>query len=246
MADTALEVVELSYGYTRAVKALDKVSFAVPPRRIHGPTRPERCRQDHADGADHPAVLRPGRPRSWSAATIWPPNRARRWRPWAWSSSDLRSTSISRWTQNLRYAAALQGLASPAARIGEVLSRLGLTDRADSKVRTLSGGMKRRARSPAPCCIGRSLLVLDEPTVGLDIDSRRDIVRARAPAVPRGGPGGAVGHALDRRDRTGRPRGPAQPRSGPRNRHHRPRWCKLPVPRDLGVAYQQLTATVAA
>ena len=49
------------------------------------------------------------------------------------------------------------------------------------------------------------LLVLDEPTVGLDIDSRRDIVAHVHAPLPRGGAGGAVDDPPDRRGLAGRP-----------------------------------------
>lgn len=80
--------------------------------------------------------------------------------------------------QNLVYHAALHGIGRAAARARgeEVLTRVGLGERRNDKVRSLSGGQMRRLE------IGRALLhqprliVLDEPTVGLDIAARADLI----------------------------------------------------------------------
>src|SRR5215216_3760018 len=58
---------------------------------------------------------------------------------------------------------------------GELLERIGLTAAADRQVKTYSGGMRRRL-DLAACLVGRpQVLVLDEPTAGLDPASRRDL-----------------------------------------------------------------------
>ena len=175
MADAALEVAGVSYGYSGAVRALDQVGFDVP----HG---------------EFTALLGPngaGKTTLMALVThLFSPETGRI----AVCGHDLRQNPraalaamgvvFQRPTldldlsvdQNLHYAAALYGMGRPAGRIEEVLTRLRLLDRAGGKVRTLSGGMKRRVEIGRALLHRPRLLVLDEPTVGLDIESRREIV----------------------------------------------------------------------
>ena len=63
-----------------------------------------------------------------------------------------------------------------AHRIDEVLEQVGLSDRAKDKVKTFSGGMKRRINIAAGLLHKPQLLFMDEPTVGIDPQSRRRIL----------------------------------------------------------------------
>jgi ABC-2 type transport system ATP-binding protein len=60
-------------------------------------------------------------------------------------------------------------------RIGEMLAHVGLTDRARDRVKTFSGGMLRRVELAKGLLHGPSVLLLDEPTTGLDPGARRDV-----------------------------------------------------------------------
>ncbi|HWO26115.1 MAG TPA: ABC transporter ATP-binding protein [Kofleriaceae bacterium] len=79
--------------------------------------------------------------------------------------------------QNLRYFGALYGLsgAALAARIDWALGVVGLRDRAGDLAKRYSGGMKRRLNLAAGLLHAPELLVLDEPTVGVDPQSRNHI-----------------------------------------------------------------------
>ena len=79
--------------------------------------------------------------------------------------------------QNLAFFGQLYGLAGAelVRRIDEALGIAGLADRADDLVKTFSGGMKRRLNLAAGLLHHPTLLVLDEPTVGVDPQSRNHI-----------------------------------------------------------------------
>lgn len=78
---------------------------------------------------------------------------------------------------NLVFFGELYGIRGPELkkRIEEVLEQVGLSDRAKDPIKTFSGGMKRRVNMAAAMLHKPKILILDEPTVGIDPQSRNHI-----------------------------------------------------------------------
>jgi ABC-2 type transport system ATP-binding protein len=79
--------------------------------------------------------------------------------------------------ENLAFFGSLYAVVGSALdeRVAEVLAAMGLTDRADDRSETFSGGMKRRLNLGAALVHRPRLLLLDEPTTGVDPQSRNHI-----------------------------------------------------------------------
>jgi ABC-2 type transport system ATP-binding protein len=88
-------------------------------------------------------------------------------------SIDLKLTA----PENLWHQGHLYGLRGTAlkSRIAEMLTRVGLSDRANEKAETFSGGMQRRLELAKGLLHHPAVLLLDEPTTGLDPGARRDL-----------------------------------------------------------------------
>ena len=82
--------------------------------------------------------------------------------------------------ENLAFFGKLQGMRGTelAARVDEVLELIGLTDRAKDYTKEFSGGMKRRLNIGIGLLHRPTLLILDEPTVGVDPQSRNAILES--------------------------------------------------------------------
>jgi ABC-2 type transport system ATP-binding protein len=80
--------------------------------------------------------------------------------------------------ENLVFFGRLYGMAGLKPRIDEVLEIIGLAERADDRAGEFSGGMKRRLNIGIGLLHEPALLVLDEPTVGVDPQSRNAILES--------------------------------------------------------------------
>jgi ABC-2 type transport system ATP-binding protein len=75
----------------------------------------------------------------------------------------------------LETQAGLYGVPKSARRTDEILAAVHLTDRADEDARRLSGGMRRRLQMAKAMVHRPPVLVLDEPTAGVDVELRRQL-----------------------------------------------------------------------
>ena len=90
--------------------------------------------------------------------------------------------------ENLRYFGGLYGLrgAELEASVKEVLEFVGLSDRAKKRPTTFSGGMQRRLNIACALVHKPKLLIMDEPTVGIDPQSRNHILESTRQIAARG------------------------------------------------------------
>jgi len=77
--------------------------------------------------------------------------------------------------ESLEVQAGFYGVRKKDRKTDEILAALGLTDKADAYVRQLSGGMKRRLMVAKAMVHQPPILILDEPTAGVDVELRRQL-----------------------------------------------------------------------
>jgi ABC-2 type transport system ATP-binding protein len=170
-----LAVSHLSFGYG-AKRALDDVSFSVAPGRF--------CALLGPNGAGKSTLFAlltrlflPGEGSIEIAGINLAENpRAALARIGVVFQQPTLDLDLTVW-RNLAYYAALHGISGRAARtrIEAALDRLGMRERSGEKARDLNGGHRRRMEIARALIHGPALLLLDEPTVGLDVAARLSI-----------------------------------------------------------------------
>lgn len=171
----ALDISSITFRYEEASDfALKNVSLSVPDRRIQALLGP--------NGAGKSTLMRivTGQMRDYSGdvsvyGTKMPDRGALLSIGYAPQPISLYTSLTAR--ENLRFFGAMAGLTEEqiGLRTENLLERVGLTDHAEDQVATYSGGMQRRLNLAAALLHSPKLLLLDEPTVGVDPQSRNHI-----------------------------------------------------------------------
>jgi ABC-2 type transport system ATP-binding protein len=173
----AIEVDALAKTYGE-VEAVRGVSFAVPPGQIFGFLGPNGAgKSTTINMLCTLALPTSGRARVAGHDVVAERDRVRRQIGLVFQDPTLDGYLTAE--QNLRLHAELYGVPRTVVgeRIRQVLAMVDLTDRRRSKVMTFSGGMRRRLEIARGLMHSPRVLFLDEPTIGLDPQTRRSIWR---------------------------------------------------------------------
>jgi ABC-2 type transport system ATP-binding protein len=172
--DAAIRIESLSKTYAGGKLALDGVSFEVPRGQIFGLLGPNGAGKSTLINILAGLVMKTG-----GKAVIWGfdiddhPRNAKR--SIGVVPQEIIFDPFFTPRETLEIQAGLYGIAPADRRSDALLAAMHLTDKANAYSRTLSGGMKRRLLVAKAMVHSPPILVLDEPTAGVDVELRRQL-----------------------------------------------------------------------
>jgi ABC-2 type transport system ATP-binding protein len=173
MTEPAIQAEKLVREFKKGPRAVDGIDLAVAPGEIYGflgPNGAGKSTTVHMLTTLLPPTSGTARVAGFDVVHDGPKVRARIGAALQEAALDPLLTG----REHVRLQASLQALprADRARRADELLGRVGLAEAADRKVRGYSGGMKRRLDLALALVHNPQILFLDEPTTGLDVQSR--------------------------------------------------------------------------
>jgi ABC-2 type transport system ATP-binding protein len=171
-----LKVAQLSKSFG-TVRAVDSVSFEVRPGEIYGLLGPNGAGKTTSISMIS-GLLKPDAGEIFVAGTAFSADPQKAKRIMGVVPQELAIYEELSGRENLEFWGRMAGLSSGEAksRAAELLEALTLTDRAKDAVKNYSGGMKRRINLGCALLHRPKLLLLDEPTVGIDPQARLNIL----------------------------------------------------------------------
>ena len=174
MSENAIEIDGLSKTYAGGKRALDDVTFAVPRGQIFGLLGPNGAGKSTLINILAGMVNKTaGTARIWGFDIDEHPRNAKR--SIGIVPQEILFDPFFTPREALELQAGLYGVPKGERRTDALLEAVALADKADAYARTLSGGMKRRLLVAKAMVHRPPVLVLDEPTAGVDIDLRRQL-----------------------------------------------------------------------
>jgi len=173
-AEPAIRIDSLSKTYAGGKLALDNVSIDVPRGQIFGLLGPNGAGKSTLINILAGLVVK-----SKGSATVWGfdidthPRNAKR--SIGIVPQEIIFDPFFTPREALEIQAGLYGIPARQRKTMELLGAMHLTDKADAYARTLSGGMKRRLLVAKAMVHSPPILVLDEPTAGVDVELRREL-----------------------------------------------------------------------
>jgi ABC-2 type transport system ATP-binding protein len=170
----AIRIESLSKTYAGGKRALNEVSFDVPRGQIFGLLGPNGAGKSTLINILAGLVVKTG-----GRVTIWGfdidehPRNAKR--SIGVVPQEIIFDPFFTPRETLEIQAGLYGIPAPERKSDELLTAMHLTDKAKAYSRTLSGGMKRRLLVAKAMVHSPPILVLDEPTAGVDVELRRQL-----------------------------------------------------------------------